>query len=413
MFEVCLLGYIEDVKRLVSEAMRAEIKALNEGGSLIAKMNAKRRQEALRLWLAESHPLSCDEGVLSNLFVAVNPQKEGTRRTVSLVEPTCGAKPLSFFTDMAFEQAKKKKRELPFVQNGMFQTFLATAIDEVERIMIEMDRARFVDPANNDGLQEGGTRTNMERLKPLLLGAAEKLQIHHTAWCANPIPGARGRRSTLIVHTMWLQFNRPETRHGMGVTTRMAVRLGLTDQEMDDLMVEESSELASEKSSRSAWSAVSYRISSYHKILHKTVLPMEWSIDNATIKKDHMLTLEAYEWVKDNYDASKPLHCLALFISLVFCGILPKSFMTIHKGSGDNIPLDKVEDIAASSPWVERSGKKGSKEMNLFITMVTAFVIAVADDRSPVSKALQRISSKRASKEVTNQVSHFMSKHCE
>jgi len=134
----------------------------------------------------------------------------------------------------------------------------------------------------------------------------------------------RGQPSTKIVHNVWLPLGALEPRR-VGAMSRVVINAG----RMREAQFVEASEQTTLRDARTSWSACQYHLTGYHKVLHKEVLPHEWSYLNASLPKkksnsEKHFCMETYEWAKSIYDpVSNPLHALAMVISLIFVGMLP------------------------------------------------------------------------------------------
>ena len=217
----------------------------------------------------------------------------------------------------------------------------------------------------------------------------------------------RGQPSTKIVHNVWLPLGALEPRR-VGAMSRVVINAG----RMREAQFVEASEQTTLRDARTSWSACQYHLTGYHKVLHKEVLPHEWSYLNASLPKkksnsEKHFCMETYEWAKSIYDpVSNPLHALAMVISLIFVGMLPRVFPPT------NLPQDTdMRSLAtklANMSWEERT-KKGVSHAGPFMTMVSTFVIAMMDNSSPL---MQCLLGDNAGSRI-DEVRDFFSKHSE
>jgi hypothetical protein len=418
VFTVALTTYIEDVKTLVSNAVTGELRALENGRPTLGEKHVLRtRRTALKSWIKTDYPLSYEAVDFVSLLGALDPgaartQADGPDRRqrnnadtlvnpTSLPAPPCQGKPISFLVDAIFEGAGSNRRVPPFVQDGAFQCMMAATLKALRELAVRRYRmSPMVD-------------VDEHVLKPVLSRAVANLKIRHVPWTAttpNEERGegrGRGRPSTKIVHNVWLPLGAPEPRK-VGATSRVVINAGRAR----EARFVEVSEQTALRDVGTSWSALQHRLTGYHKVLHKAVLPHEWSYLNASLPnkksngRKHLCT-ETYEWVKSVYDPiSDPLHAMAMVISLVFVGMLPRVFPPT------DLPQDSdMRSLAtkmANMPWEERS-KKGVSHGGPFVTMVSTFVIAMMDLSSPLMKCV--LAEKAESR--ADEVRYFFNKHSE
>ena len=395
VFEVCLKVYVEDVKSLVAKAVSAETERLEDGRDFAARDAARTRRVALRAWLASKHPLSYEKDDFPSLLAAIAPLRNDTNGVAfSLEAPPGEGRPMSFFVNKVVDGARKR-REPPFLQDGMFQPTVVAALDAVGDIARR--RYYWSDVVVDDNF-----------FKRVLARVASKLKINHVPWTRN-VPEQRGpgRLPTQIVHNVWLPLGAAEPRQiEPGHAT-------LTPSQSRDAAILVSSDTIALGDPRASWSACRHRLSNYHKVLGKRCLPSEWSIEQASIQSKDAFCLEVYTWVRDNYDPTRPLHAIATFLSLVFAGMLPHAFPPRSFDAPKKCSMTELANYIADLPWEERSEKKGASLVPPFITMVSTFIIGVMDERSPLAAGLADLHFKHITSERRSEVKSFVDKHSE
>jgi hypothetical protein len=138
------------------------------------------------------------------------------------------------------------------------------------------------------------------------------------------------------------------------------------------------------KDCNASWTIYPLHLSTIVSILHKASLPSDWSIPPPV---DEAYVNETYTWVKQAYDSRKPLHHLALIVSLIITCIRPQLFLP----SGSNFrqlfkKADTKKAVKAqydSLPWDVRK-QKGLKDELRMVTMFTTFIIALYEPTSPL-----------------------------
>ncbi|KAH9171683.1 hypothetical protein EDB89DRAFT_1906816 [Lactarius sanguifluus] len=121
-----------------------------------------------------------------------------------------------------------------------------------------------------------------------------------------------------------------------------------------------------------------------HTFLHKTTLPQDFPTPTPANEE---YVNSTYTWVKDMYDGTKPLHHLALIVSIIASSFLPKLFMpTTGNLKACFVSADtqlKVRHVYNDIDWVARS-KKGMTDKRLFVAMITTSIIALYEPGSPL-----------------------------
>ena len=133
------------------------------------------------------------------------------------------------------------------------------------------------------------------------------------------------------------------------------------------------------------WHANSLDLTTLPDFIKKTSLPVDFTTPNPISKA---YVDDTYQWVKDNYDGTNPLHHLALLVAIIVASsirpylFLPPNASTLFPKSHSR---EDVRSTYQSLDWVKKD-KKGMKEISVFIGMFTSFIIAVYEDESPLMK---------------------------
>lgn len=406
VFTVALTTYVEDIKTLVSNGVTEELRRLeNDRPGLGDRFALRTRRTALKAWTKTDFPLSYEAEDYVHLLGALDPgaAREGMNNgnPTSLRAPPGQGKPVSFFVDAIFEGTEARRRRPPFVQDGAFLCMMVATLKALRELAVRRFR------------MSAAVDVDEHVLKPMLAKAVGDLKIRHVPWTAttgNEERGerrGRGRPSTKIMHDVWLPLGAPEPRK-VSTTSRVVINAGRA---REARFVEASEETAL-RDGRTSWSACQQRLTGYHRVLHKEVLPHEWSYLNASLPKarsdgrKHLCT-ETYEWARATYDpTTNPVHALGMVASLVFVGMLPRVFPPT------NLPQDgDMRSLAtklANMGWEERS-KKGVSHAGPFVTMVSTFVMAMMDETSPVMQCMVGDGAGTRIEEVKE----FFSKHSE
>ncbi|KAG9308943.1 hypothetical protein JVU11DRAFT_11410 [Chiua virens] len=398
VFEIALRVYMEDVKTFIKQALEKEISVMLDSTDRVIRTRARFRRIALKEWLTSTYPLSYEkEDKFHRLLEAIDPARNDHGTPFSLQSPTGGGKPVSFFCAKVLHGALKR-REPPFIQGGIFQPVVVAALDILSRLA---GRRSFTPLLGDTDLRDHYA----EYMRSIVI----KLKINHVPWAQYiDNAGTRGRRPATIVHTIWLPLGSAEPPSVPNDARYLSV-----DESRRAEIVGSSDQIA-RNDPRSSWSACRYRITNFHQILHKTCLPSEWSIRHASISSNHAsdFSNSVYTWVENNYDPiNNPIHALGLFISLIFAGLVPNVFPPRKLSSRTDWTKSDLQNYFADLPWEERPEKKGATQIEPFITMVSTFVIAILDDRSPLAAALHAHQNQQPSIEQKKILTTFMDKH--
>jgi len=143
--------------------------------------------------------------------------------------------------------------------------------------------------------------------------------------------------------------------------------------------------------SNAAWSIHPLRLADISSFVNKATLPADYATPSPSTTP---YVNETFHWVKQAYDPRKPLHHLALLVSLIIACLRPNLFLPIDPQirslfiSADT--KDKVRDVYHSLPWVnKKKDKKGISDETLLVSMFTTFIIALYEPTSPLRIHMQ------------------------
>ncbi|KAG1721838.1 hypothetical protein EDB19DRAFT_1917044 [Suillus lakei] len=366
--EIGLRVYFDDVKRLVQDSVLLEIQPALDGNDRHARRTANDRHTALSRWLDEEHPLSYSSNILAYLLRAIVDTNDGNRK-LELTKSHLGSKPVSFFVDIILKQCSTNptpRRQPPFITGGHFLAVMRVAIDEMKRC------------ASRDSV----TGRDVDSfVSETITHVCQSLKINHIPWCTNPIGGG-GTPSSIIVHNVWLNL-------GAATAPKPASSASfLTRRESLQVAALNSSAQVQLEDSRGDWSASDVRLHNFASVVHKVVLPMEWSTDRASLTSSPQYIIDTYNYVQTAFDMSVPIHQLAVIISIAFSGLLPK----VYPPKAVQAEIPKASHLLTSYvrdlEWVSRP-KKGASNPEPFVTMMSTFIIALYDPESPISVILR------------------------
>ena len=157
------------------------------------------------------------------------------------------------------------------------------------------------------------------------------------------------------------------------------------------------------------WAAKNLTIATLKDVLNKTSLPIDFA---SPAKSDTAFINDTYRWVRDRYDCRKPLHHLALLVSIIVAStIVPNLFMvqTARHLFEDAHTPSAVRDAYNKIDWISIVGRRGMSDKSIFISMFTTFTIAIYEDDSPLRKEIASSKKKGLGEAWTKKHSQFLS----
>ncbi|KAF9236599.1 hypothetical protein BU15DRAFT_63863 [Melanogaster broomeanus] len=361
--------YEEDVCTLVNTQVRSSVQKLIDGDDVVTRNIGRERLTALETWFRQPQPLSYNNDSYANLVKAIvdNPDHLGRGLPASHL----GQKSTTWFADHILQSvASKTIRCLPpFLHGGSGLAIMRIVIPALRRIL-------------SQGTDTVGDHTAAIRV--LLVQVASQHQILNIPWAPNPT-GLTGRPATTVVHNMWINLG-----HASSAGSQSLAPV-LRPADMRHHAVLSAATSMQSMDSRAPWSAFNISIQDLNTILNHEVLPEEWTMDIMTFPDDDSYVKETYQWVHDNYNGCKPIHQLAMCVAIMFCHVLPnvmhgkKPSSLTSSSSQANATL-----IVCNTPWSAPSAnKRGMAQQNIFLVMMSTFIIAMYEPESPLRRYLK------------------------
>jgi len=130
------------------------------------------------------------------------------------------------------------------------------------------------------------------------------------------------------------------------------------------------------------WIAKNIKLTTMRSILKRTNLPADFKYHpTGTAYVD-----ETYDWVKQNYTPTNPIHHLALLVAV----IVSSSIIPFHNPPPDVRSLMKgaksrreVRNRYLNMAWASK-GTRGMTDKSIFVSMITTFIIALYEPQSPL-----------------------------
>jgi hypothetical protein len=135
--------------------------------------------------------------------------------------------------------------------------------------------------------------------------------------------------------------------------------------------------------SNAPWVANTLTLKTLRSVLNRTNLPMDFVRPSPT---GVAYVDDTYTWVKDNYTGTNPIHHLALLVAVIVSTSLlpylypPANARSILMNASDP---KKVRKAYNDMEWTSR-GTRGMTDKSIFVSMITTFIIAIYEPRSPL-----------------------------
>ncbi|KAG6369887.1 hypothetical protein JVT61DRAFT_13351 [Boletus reticuloceps] len=289
--------YITDIVVMVGNVVGDELNVSLCDDDPVIQAQAKERRTALALWKKQDHPLAYANNAHRQLIRTIHANNDNLGQ--GLPAAAMGQKSLTWFADQIIQSATQKGARIlpPFWKHGRALSIFKVVINEAQRLL-------------GSTLDDPATRSS---ICSFLSKAALLSKVSNIPWSPDPT-GIAGRPMTIVTHSVWINLGQ-----SMG-SDCVAQR----DHQSDDL--DRATQNAIMNDTQAEWSLLSISLQDIHTIWNKQTLPEEWTqLDSMTWPNtaDGTYVQQTYNWVRDNYDGSIPLHKLALVMSIIFSKVLP------------------------------------------------------------------------------------------
>jgi hypothetical protein len=357
--------FFDDCRDLVERGIRPSIKQQLRSPLPVSEYG-RQRQIAFNQWRGSARPLSFGDEQGTNYALLLSSLCETVEDNAA---NSCKVSETFTYLRLAGLMIKTVTDggpvAAPVQKHGSFIEALRIAVTEI-RSLFEI----------HDNDQEGV-------VQGLLAMTLKLLQIHFIPWHA-PSRNSRYTR-VLVSHRYWMTIDRtnPASSSSLqGSSSRLRINERRTRQVAAETVMTHLS---------SDWS-VPETLSHMADYLDKTVLPVQWAIEFASLGRktpppDSLYVHETYKWVEENYRGNYWRHHMALVWSILVTAVLPRIYipdaaraqvLPSHSGT-------EAMEIIRNWRWVGNPGtKKGLKQPEPFITMVTAYIMALLDQSSPL-----------------------------
>jgi hypothetical protein len=374
ILDITFQAFFDDTRELVSDGVLADIEkeiaaADSEDTRKAAFKRGKERKKYLKDWLAFEKPLAlpsgrnnreCFQALLQAVVSDTSNISSGLPRQHDPITQMD-------FVDLLLKMSSPTSPSgpsAPVVRNGSF----LPCLKEAHRNLIELSR-------------EEEPVAQRSFISKLLIHAVNHLHIHFVPFHVPniPRPGAPYRKP---VFNSWISLGlqNPTPR---ALPTYHAFPRPSSSQHAVDMAV--ATALAND--SNAEWCERGLTLDRLHTILKKSRLPSDWDPPSLSGVK---YVDDTYAWVKEAYDASRPLHHLALIIGIIASRLIPKLFLpkNVNKAPFRGASRQRVQEIYQGIPWESRN-KSGMSQKSIFVAMFTTFIIALYEPESPLRQYMK------------------------
>lgn len=361
--EVALRSLVSDVTTLVqTELMEKLAPVISEDGPEAGI--AVRRKQALITWLKSKSPLSLDNDALPHLIEAIVVPLDGE---MILKKSNPATTPLIQFVDDVVAHCKKDRprRRPPFIADGQFLHVARAAICEVTAF------------AQRHGLKKEDV---VNVVRQGFVAACRKLKIHQVPWSI-PANGRAGAPSTRVTHDVWMDLC---AKNPKGPPMSAAI---LAHSRMPAALARRASQKIIASAPTGEWRVAEVTLKKFHTVLHKTVLPQELLVLGPEEHGVDDYIREAFNHARTSYNPENPAHFLAIIASIACAGLLPAIFAH-EEDLGSSVPSPPhYKAYLQELDWVakpHRNGGKGVTDKELFMRVLTWYILCFYDDESPI-----------------------------
>ena len=369
-------AFFDDTKKLVSEGVKKDVKLRNAAASSSDLRNAaiirgKEREIALKAWLKSDFPLAYGEDAghqTYNLLVKAVAEDDVVA-SHGLRGWDKNALAPSEFVNNLIEMSRPDHPKSPFapvLKDGSFLPVLKVAHSAI------LDIARI-----------DGVATQQAFLKKVLRLA---LITFHVQYFPSHVQhtGTRGAPHKIPVFHSWGHLGRRDPA---------STSLLLPDPDPSLSFSIEPETVAYNNAilndCNAPWKACHLDLTSIKLHLRRTTLPGDYGVLS---ESDGGYVNDTYDWVKKHYDGTKRIHHLALLVAVVVSSSLLPNLFVAKNSRRLFMSFHTQEDIRRiynAMDWQQRN-KKGMKDKSIFIAMITTFIIAIYEEKSPLRKHIAK-----------------------
>ncbi|KAH9163602.1 hypothetical protein EDB89DRAFT_2144216 [Lactarius sanguifluus] len=295
------MAFLDDTKQLVTNGIRGDIalrvsQAQSQNELQTETAYGKTRERFLKKWLCLERPLSYGQNDICETYESLIQAVISDPRDIANGFPNwedhgmTHSDFVALLLKMASPSSSRTQVQAPVLLNGSFLPILKEAHHCLISLSQEKDMA-----AQNSFFSK------------FFLYGIKHLQICFVpSYC--PREGGRGTPNRKAMFNSWAQLGRMDTQSVQPIPQS----LSLPSSSQHDATLALSNALANDCTAE--WFAGTIMsLGNLHTFLHKTTLPQDFP--TLTPANEEYVN-STYTWVKDMYDGTKPLHHLALIVSI-------------------------------------------------------------------------------------------------
>jgi hypothetical protein len=370
ILEIAFYAFFEDTKHLVATGVRNDItQSLSDADSQedrrAAAIRGKEREKNLKHWLKLKNPLAYGHMDKNRTYESLVQAIIRDTQDIShgLPHMLDHAMTPSSFVDLLLAMSRPHfpaNPYAPIISNGSFLPALKLA----HKHLLTLSRADN-HPASDSWVSS------------MFLRAIKFLDISY-APSHLPRTSARGAPCKKAVYNSWTYLGLQDAATSRPLplpsntpsTSQRAAAVALRTALANDCNAQ--------------WTIMPLHLISIKSILNKASLPSDFATPS---QSDAAYVNDTFLWVKQAYDKTKPLHHLALIVSLIVTCLRPQLFLPSNKSIRsqfiDAHTPKQVHQVYNNLPWVVRK-KKGMTDATRLVAMFTTFIIAIYEPKSPL-----------------------------
>ena len=366
-------AFVEDVKELVTEGVRADIRQTLNSATSHSKRNAAAargasRESNLKSWLKEEFPLRYGKGAGNETYTYLLRAVTPDRTAQGLPNWQNNSTSPSMLADTLFKMSRAKKptqTTAPVLEKGSFLPVLKVAHSEILGLV--------------KGDADKSTSQKEDFVKDVLAAGFKEFNIHFFPFSRTRV-GSSGAPYRKPVFDSWgyLGMRDSPSRISSGVPFSSTSLAAVSPE-----TVAYNNAIAAD--CNADWTASNLTIVTLKGYLKKTRLPLDFG---PVSKSDAPYVNDTFKWVRDNYDGTNHIHHLALLVSIIVAtSFLPNLFMpdnVKHLFKYANTEAE-VHEVYNSIKWTSKS-KGGMKDKTIFIAMFTTLIISLYEKDSPLRR---------------------------
>lgn len=142
------------------------------------------------------------------------------------------------------------------------------------------------------------------------------------------------------------------------------------------------------RNGKAPWAIHSMTIADLPSVLHKICIPDDFDLADASLSRnDEGFITATYDWVYSHYDGADPIHLFALMVAHIFSRMAPNLGHPDMPPSAASLKGNSsaITAIVRRAPWTF-DRRRGVSASQPFIVMVSTFIIAILDPKSPLRR---------------------------